>query len=158
MTTITLDSVSSTGRLEELVDRLLAILFPSEPQRLAAGSSVPRRVHQARRLRQSGDLDGALAVLTEIDTADATETQLRWLYAEWQDLARRRFAGEGATLYSQATGKAAVLVPTNGDGNTLEVIAILGMRWPLGKQVSRRSLQGLKPLHSRNNGKGVATW
>ena len=49
-------------------------------------------------------------------------------------------------LYSPATGKAAVLVTAGGDGLTLGVAAVLGMRWPVGKAVSRRSLRGLKPL------------
>ena len=41
--------------------------------------------------------------------------------------------------------RAAALVPT-GDGGTLEVAAVLGMRWRPGKLVSRRSLRGLRPL------------
>jgi len=146
MTTITLESPSSTGRLEELVDRLLAALFPPEPETVESAPGLVRMVHDARRLRQSGDLDGALAVLADVDAANESEPQLRWLYAEWLDIARRRFAGEGAMLYSPATGKAAILVPTDGDGSTLEVAAVLGMRWPVGKAVSRRSLRGLKPL------------
>ena len=154
MTTITLESPSSTtGRLEDLVDRLLMVLFPDEPDQLVAGPSVARTVHEARRLRQSGELDAALAVFGELDAANAAEDQLRWLYAEWLDIARRRFAGSGALLYSPGTGKAAGLVPTSEDGGTLEVAAVLGMRWPVGKLVSRRSLRGLRPLP-----KGGASW
>ena len=59
---------------------------------------------------------------------------------------RRRFGGSGALVYSQGTGRAAVLVPT-GDGGTLEVAAVLGMRWRPGKVVSGRSLRGLRPLN-----------
>ena len=159
MTTMTLESPTSTGRLEELVDRLLAALFPSDTGQPAP--SLARTIHEARRLRQSGDpassagqaLDGALAMLAEVDTADASDSQLRWLYAEWLDIARRRFADENAMLYSPATGRASVLVPRDGDATTLEVAAVLGMRWPAGKPVSRRSLRGLKPLH-----KGGARW
>ncbi len=81
-----------------------------------------------------------------MDAHNATDVQLRWLYAEWLDLARRRFAGGKAMLYSPATGRAAVLVPVGGDGATLEVVVVLGMCWPVGKTVSRRSLRGLKPL------------
>ena len=147
MTTITLESPSSTSRLEKLVDRLLAALFRGESEREAHAPGLIRTVHEARRLRQSGDLDGALAVLADVDTADASDDELRWLYAEWLDIARRRFAGEGAILYSPATGKAAVLVLTGDDIVTLEVAAVLGMHWPLGKLVSRRSLRGLKSLH-----------
>ena len=153
MMAITLDSPSTTGRLEELVDRLLAALFPDEPEQSVTDPGVAKVIHQARRLRQSGDLEGALAALNGVDTASASESELRWLYAEWLDIARRRFAGGDTMLYSPSIGKGAVLVPT-GDGNaTLEVAAVLGMRWPVGKLVSRSSLRGLKPL-----AKGGAAW
>ena len=147
MTTISLESPISTGRLEELVDQLLAALFLPAPTRQEPAASMARTIHEARRLRQSGDLDGALAVLAEVDTANATGDQLRWLYAEWLDIARRRLADCGqAVLYSPSTGRAAVLVPTAGDDGTLEVAAVLGMGWPVGKRASKRSLRGLKPL------------
>ena len=146
MTTITLESPSSTGRLEELVDRLLATLFPDDTERETPAPNLARTVHDARRLRQSGDLDGALALFTGVDTTNALDSQLRWLYAEWLDIARRRFGGDNVTLYSPATGRAAVLVSTAEGGATLAVAAVLGMRWPVGKTVSRRSLRGLKPL------------
>ena len=150
MTTITLETPTptSTGRLEELVDRLLAALFLPAPTRQEPAASMARTIHEAQRLRQLGDLDEALAVLAEVDTANATGDQLRWLYAEWLGIARRWFAGDRqAVLYSDATGMAAVLVPQGDeDGRTLETAAVLGMRWPVGKLVSRRSLRGLKPL------------
>ena len=149
MTTITLDSHTSTptGRLEELVDRLLATLFHDEPEQEAPVSGLARTVHEARRLRQAGNLDGALTVLADVDSSGASDAQLRWLYAEWLDISRRRFAGAQAMLYSPATGRAAVLIPTGGDDATLEVVAVLGMRWPVGKPVSFRSLRGMRPLH-----------
>ena len=150
MTTITLVSPSTTGRLEELVDRLLAALLPPEPEPVP---SLARTVHEARRLRQVGDLDGALAALAGVDTAEATDAQLRWLYAEGLDIARRRFNCSEAMLYSPAAGRAAVLVERKGDDATLVVAAVLGMRWPVGKTVSRRSLRGLRPLL-----KGGAAW
>ena len=153
MTTITLDTLTPTGRLEELVDRLLAALFPDEPEQLIAGTGVAKTVHEARRLRQSGDLDGALAAMAGVDDSNATDGQLRWLYAEWLDIARRRFAGDNAALYSPGTGRASALVERDGDGRTLEVAAVLGMRWPVGQLVSRRSLRGLKPL-----AKAGASW
>ena len=153
MTTITLDSPSTTGRLGELVDRLLATLFSPDSEQPEPAPNLVKTVHAARRLRQSGNLDGALAVFGVLDAANAAEDQLRWLYAEWLDSARRRFAGTQAMLYSPGTGRAAVLVPTSEDGGTLEVAAVLGMRWPVGKLVSRRSLRGLRPLV-----KGGAAW
>ena len=153
MTTITLESPASTGRLEDLVDRLLTTLFSPDAEQTEPASNLVKTVHEARRLRQSGDLDGALAVVAGVHTANATETQFRWLYAEWLDIARRRFAGDKAVLYGPGTGRAAALVERDGDGRTLEVAAVLGMRWPVGRRVSRRSLRGLKPL-----AKGGASW
>ena len=133
--------------LEELVDRVMAALFSeqSETAQATETPSVAKSVHEARRLRQAGDLDGALAVFAGVDTAGAPTTkEARWAYAEWQALAKRRFGDRGALVYSQGTGKAAALVPT-GDG-ALEVAAVLGMRWRPGKVVSGRSLRGLRPL------------
>ena len=153
MTPTTLESPSTTGRLEELVDRLLVALFRDEPEQAESTQSLARTVHEGRWLRQAGDLGGALAALAGVDPANATESQLRWLYAEWLDIARRRFAGGQALLYSPGTGRGAVLVEHGGDGAALEVAAVLGMRWPVGKMISRRSLRGLKSL-----GKGGASW
>ena len=156
MTLMTMETPASLRRLEELVDRLLTALLgdgSAADADSAPSVSLVRSVHEARRLRQSGDLDGALAVFKGVDPADASDPELRWLYAEWLDIARRRFAGHNAMLYSPATGRAAALVLTGGDNATLEVAAVLGMRWPVGKTVSLRSLRGLKPLH-----KGGASW
>ena len=75
--------------------------------------------------------------------AKAEPHQARWAFAEWKQLVKRRFGG-GALVYSQGTGRAAALVPL--DSGTLEVAAVLGMRWEPGKVVSRRSLRGLRPL------------
>ena len=132
--------------LEELVDRLMAALFRAEPETApqAATPSVARSVHEARRMRQAGDIDGALAVFAGADTAMAETREARWAYAEWTDLVRRRFGDSDALVYSQGTGRAAALVP-RADG-ALEVAAVLGMRWEPGKLVSRRSLRGLRPL------------
>ena len=156
MTTMTLETTTAAaGRptLDELVDRLLTAILGDTGR---TAPSPARAVHEARRLRQSGDLDGALAAFGGVNIADASDSQLRWLYAEWLDVARRRFGGESAALYSPATGSAAALVAAgSGDGGTLEVIAVLGMRWPVGKLVSKRSLRGLRHLH---NNKGGATW
>ncbi len=154
MTTMTLETTTATGRptLEELVDRLLTALLGNDALAETAAVSLVKTVHKARRLRQSGDLGSALAALGDVDTRQATDAQLRWLYAEWLDIARRRFSGAKALLYSPATGTAAALLERE-DG-TLEVAAVLGMRWPVGKLVSRRSLRGLKSLHKQ----GGASW
>ena len=157
MTTMTLDTTTAleVGRptLDELVDRLLAAILGDTGR---TAPTLAQAIHEARRLRQSGDLDAALEVFHGVKTADAPGSELRWLYAEWLDIARRRFTDGGTLLYSPATGKAAALVPAgSGEGGTLEVAAVLGMRWPVGKPVSKRSLRGLKPLH---NSKGGSSW
>ena len=128
--------------LEELVDGLIEALFPAQTE--TAEPSVTRTIHEARRLRQTGDIDCALGVLAGMDTAKAETHQARWAFAEWKQLVERRFGGSSPLVYSQGTGRAAALVP-HGDG-TLKVAAVLGMRWPPGKLVSGRSLRGLRPL------------
>ena len=94
-----------------------------------------------------GTLTGRWAVLAGTDTTKAEATSggsvgLRRVDETWFEAAVR---GPGRVLvYSQGTGSASALVP-NGDG-TLEVAAVLGMRWRPGKVVSERSLRGLRPL------------
>ncbi len=140
----TTDTESRPRRsLEELVDQLFAAMgFKDEPE--TAEPSATRSIHEARRLRQAGDVDTALAVLGSVNVAQATPRETRWAFSEWTGLVKRRFAGRGALVYSQGTGRAAALVP-HGDG-TLEVAAVMGMRWRPGKLVSERSLRGLRPL------------
>ena len=75
----------------------------------------------------------------------AETREARWAYAEWTDLVRRRSGDRDVLVYSQGTGRAAALVPRS-DGS-LEVAAVLGMRWEPGKLVSRRSLRGLRALN-----------
>ena len=130
--------------LEELVDQLFAAMgFKDEPE--TAEPSATRSIHEARRLRQAGDVDTALAVLGSVNVAQATPRETRWAFSEWTGLVKRRFGNKDAVLYSQGAGRAAALVPT-GDGGTLEVAAVMGMRWRPGKVVSERSLRGLRPL------------
>ena len=131
--------------LEELVDRLIDALFTANTE--TAEGSATRSIHEARRLRQSGDLDTALAVLGSVNVAQATPRETRWAFSEWKQMVRRRFGDRGAVLYSQGAGRAAALVP-QGDGGMLAVAAVLGMRWQPGKVVSGRSLRGLRPLVS----------
>ena len=93
--------------LEELVDRLMAALFSEQPETAPETEplSVAKSVHEARRLRQAGDVEGALAVLAGTDTTKAEPHQARWAYAEWTDLVRRRFGDRDALVYSQGTGQ-----------------------------------------------------
>ena len=140
--TITTATTPGTS-LEALVDRLVESIFRGASE--SPDQSLARSVHDARRLRQAGDLDGALALLAGVDMATAEPHQARWAYAEWLDLARRRFRDGGALVYSPDTGRAAVLAP-GGAAGSLEVLAVLGMRWRPGKLVSGRSLRGLRPL------------
>ena len=140
----TMDAADRPRRsLEELVDRLFeAMGFGEETER----PSATRSIHEARRLRQAGDIDSALGVLASMDMAQAEVREARWVFSEWTQMVKRRFKDREALLYSQGTGRAAALVPIGDDG-TLEVAAILGMHWRPGKVVSGRSLRGLRPLN-----------
>ena len=137
--------------LEELVDQLMAALFNAPKTKTetataaAAEPSATRSIHEARRLRQAGDVDTALAVLGGVDVGRATPRETRWAFSEWKQLVKRRFGRRDALVYSQGAGRAAAVVP-QGDGGALEVVAVLGMRWKPGKVVSGRSLRGLRPL------------
>ncbi len=130
--------------LEELVDNLIDALFKVNTETETVEQTPARSIHEARRLRQAGDVDSALAVLGDVDAGKATQGEARWAFSEWKGLVKRRFGDRDAVLYSQGTGRAAALVP-QGNG-TLEVVAALGMRWRPGKVVSGRSLRGLRPL------------
>ncbi len=144
LSTGTLGTVMRPRRsLEELVDRLMAALFPEETEE--ATPTMARGIHEARRLRQAGDIDKALGVFAGMATGGADPAQARWAHAEWLALVKRRHRGRELLLYGPSTGRAAALTPT-GDGATLEVVAVLGMRWRPGKLVSRTSLRGLRSL------------
>ena len=141
----TMDAVDRPRRsLEELVDQLFAAMGLTDEPETPAEPSAVRSIHEARRLRQAGQVDTALAVLAGVDSAKAAPREARWAFAEWKQLVKRRFGGLGALVYSQGTGRAAAVVPR--DDGALEVAAVLGMRWRPGKVVSRRSLRGLRPL------------
>ena len=146
-TTATLNYGTLTARprpsLEELVDRVLEAIFAANTERPKV-QTVARSVHDARRLRQEGDIDGALAVFASVDAEKANEKEARWAYAEWQALARRKYGDRELLVYSQATGKAAARAP-HGDG-PVEVLAVLGMSWQPGKTLFRRSLRGLRTI------------
>ena len=131
--------------LEELVDRLMDALFSANTETETAEPGATRSIHEARRLRQAGDMDGALETLGGMDMGKTETREARWAFSEWKQLVKRRFGDRDPVLYSQGTGRAAALVPSGDDG-TLEVAAVLGMRWRPGKVVSERSLRGLRPL------------
>ena len=84
----------------------MAALFRVEPETAVqtANPSVARSVHEARRMRQAGDLEGALAVFAGVDAAQAETKEARWAYAEWTDLVRRRSGDGNVLVYSQGTG------------------------------------------------------
>ena len=141
----TMDTETARPRrsLEELVDRLFeAMGFKNEAE--TAEQSATRTIHEARRLRQAGDVDAALGVLVGMELGKATPREVRWAFSEWKSLVKRLFGDREVALYSQGTGRAAALA-SHGNG-TLEVVAVLGMRWRSGKVVSERSLRGLRPL------------
>lgn len=145
-TTATTIAPAPRPTLEELVDRIIDAIFGLD-ETVQPTTSPARAIHEARRLRQSGELDAALAVFAELDLSGATEGERRWAFAEFLDLARRRFRDNDALVYRPGTGRAAALTAgADGDERTLEVRAVLGMRWRPGKLVSRRSLRGLRPL------------
>lgn len=140
----TMDTAIQPGRsLEDLVDRLMGALNFVDDDGTVERSTA-RTIHEARRLRQAGDVEGALEVLSGVDTASAETNQARWVFTEWKQLVKRRFGDREALVYSQGAGRAAALVP-HREG-MLEVAAVLGMRWRPGKVVSARSLRGLRPL------------
>ena len=140
-------AVGSRPGLEELVDRVIEAIFgPGESVAETPPSprSLARSVHDARRLRKAGDLDGALALFAGMDTKKATAREFRWAHAEWLDVTRRRFRDGNPLVYSPSAGRAAALA--RREDGALEVLAVLGMRWQPGRTLSRRSLRGLRPL------------
>ena len=96
--------------IEELVDQLMATLTFKDEKVEVREPSAARSIHEARRMRQAGDVDGALAVLAEMDTVGAETKLARWAFTEWMQLVKRLFRDRGAMVYSQGTGRAAALV------------------------------------------------
>ena len=98
--TMDTEMVRPRRSLEELVDQLMAALFnapetKTETAAAAAEPSATRSIHEARRLRQAGDVDTALAVLGSVDVGRATPRETRWAFSEWKQLVKRRFAAPG---------------------------------------------------------------
>ena len=74
--TRSMDTVDRPRRsLEELVDQLIAAMFKAQEPETVEPSAV-RSIHEARCLRQAGDVDGALAVLAGVDAATARSARL----------------------------------------------------------------------------------
>ncbi|MXY86203.1 MAG: hypothetical protein F4Y95_06865, partial [Chloroflexi bacterium] len=90
MTAATTTMTAPRPTLEELVDRIIDAIFGLD-ETVQPLTSPARVIHEVRRLRQSGDLDRALAVFADLDLSEATEGERRWAHSEFLDLARRRF-------------------------------------------------------------------
>ena len=94
-------------RLEELVERLMATLtFKVEPEqpRVSASTDLVRDIHDSRRHRQEGNLDGALQTLAGAVPASASPRLARWAFTEWRQLVKRRFGRRNPLVYSQDNG------------------------------------------------------
>ena len=101
----TMETAKPRRSLEELVDRLFAAMgFTDEPETTEIEHSTTRSIHEARRLRQAGDADGALAALGAVNVATATPREVRWAFSEWKGLVKRRFGDRSPALYTQGTG------------------------------------------------------
>ena len=100
---------TETGRprrsLEELVDNLIDALFPAQTE--AVEQSATRSIHEARRLRQAGDVDGGLAILAGMDMGKVETREARWAFSEWKQLgeAAVRWLGRGALHPGHGTGR-----------------------------------------------------
>ena len=104
MTTAAVTNRTMTS-LEELVGGLMdALLWERAP---AQESGLVRGIHEARRLRQAGDIEGALGLLGGAETAGAAPAEVRWAYTEWLDLVRKRFGGFRVMVYGPGTGRSA---------------------------------------------------
>ena len=109
----TTETMRPRRSLEELVDRVFAAMgFTGETETQPVERSATRSIHEARRLRQAGDIDNALAALGDVNVAGTTPREVRWAFSEWSQLVKRRFGDQGAMVYSQGVGRAAALVPT----------------------------------------------
>ncbi|MPZ50837.1 MAG: hypothetical protein GEU75_16320 [Dehalococcoidia bacterium] len=151
------DELARQGKGNEAL-RLLGHLTseqPNEPQLASCLENVRRRawavktvevesaVREARRLFRR-EPHQALAILDDIDLADMPEELVRQVYGCWLQ-ACRRLKLEGATHYSPAMGKGAVLVPA--DDGRLEVVSAIGLpRWKAGCRFSASALKGARPL------------
>ena len=90
--------------LEELVGRLIDALRWEKPPAQEPG--LVRGIHEARRLRRAGDIEGALGLLGGAETAGAAPAEVRWAYTEWLNLVRKRFGGFRVMVYGPGTDRA----------------------------------------------------
>ena len=74
--TMDTEMVRPRRSLEELVDRLMDAMFPANTE--TEEPSATRSIHEARRLRQAGDVDGGLAILAGMDMGKAETREARW--------------------------------------------------------------------------------
>ena len=74
--TMDMETMQPRRSLDELIDRVFDAMFGAETD--TAEPSVTRTIHDARRLRQTGDMDGGLAVLAGMDMASVTLGEARW--------------------------------------------------------------------------------
>ena len=130
--------------LEELVDRVMEAIFRRQP-----GDAARRRPwHGASTTRGGSGKQATWTVRwrsSPVLTRPRADTkEARWAYAEWLGLVRKRFGDRDLLVYSQGTGRAAALAPH--EMGTVEVLAVLGLRWQPGKMVSAKSLRGLRSL------------
>ena len=94
--------------LEELVDRLIEAMFGAE----TAEPSATQTIHEARRLRQAGDVDGGLAILAGMDMAKAETREARWAFSEWSQMVKRGFGDRGRWSTARALGGPPPWFPT----------------------------------------------
>ncbi len=109
----TMETAAGSRRktLEELVNGLMdELTFKEEKE--AAEPGAARSIHEARRLRQAGDVGGALALLAEVDMNRAETNQARWAFSEWKQVVKQRYGDRSPVVYSQGTGGRRRLCPT----------------------------------------------
>ncbi|MBE7520640.1 MAG: hypothetical protein HS107_15500 [Thermoflexaceae bacterium] len=105
---------------------------------------VERALAEARRIHRH-EPTRAAEILGALDLTGMPFALVRDVYGCWLQSCRRLHL-DGATHYSPATGKGAVLVPES-EGGRLKVVASIGLAgWTPGRQFARKALRGARPL------------